>query len=163
MAEFIARPNGKGRRIAIACSRFNQPVVQRLLDGAMQTLVQHGTGDGDIDVIWVPGAWELPVAVRMLLESERYDAIVALGAVIRGETPHFDYIAAETARGLQQLAIEFGVPVTFGVLTTDNDEQADARSGGEHGNKGADAARAALEMADLLDWLDSTRSLDGTA
>jgi 6,7-dimethyl-8-ribityllumazine synthase len=154
MPEFEARPRGAGRRIAVLASRFNEEIVRKLVDGAMGALVGQGTDLGDIDVVWVPGAWELPVAGRYLLETERYDAIVAVGAVIRGETAHFDYIAAEAARGLQQLTLDFGVPVAFGVLTTENEEQAAARAGGAHGNKGADAALAALEMAELFDRLD---------
>ena len=154
MPEFVAQPRGAGRRIGVIASRFNEPVVRRLVDGAMETLVANGTELDAIDLIWVPGAWELPVAARYLLETDRYDALVALGAVIRGETKHFDYIAGETSRGLQQLTLDFGVPIGFGVLTTDDDAQADARAGGAHGNKGADAALAALEMAELFDRLD---------
>jgi 6,7-dimethyl-8-ribityllumazine synthase len=159
MPEFVARPRGAGRRVAVLASRFNEEIVRRLVDGALGALVGQGADLDDVDVIWVPGAWELPVAARYLLESERYDAIVAVGAVIRGETAHFDYIAGETARGLQQLTLDFGVPVTFGVLTTDTEEQAAARAGGAHGNKGADAALAALEMAELFDRLDVTDSV----
>jgi 6,7-dimethyl-8-ribityllumazine synthase len=162
MPEFIAEPNGEGRRVAVVASRFNEPIVRRLVDGALETLVARGVDLDAADLLWVPGAWELPVAIRYLLESDRYDAIVALGAVIRGETAHFDYIAGETARALQQLAIEFGVPVSFGVLTTEDDAQAEARAGGAHGNKGADAVLAALEMADLFDRLDMVnRAGDG--
>ena len=158
MPEFAARPRGAGRRVAVLASRFNEEIVRRLVDGALGALVGQGADLNDIDVIWVPGAWELPVAARYALETERYDAIVALGAVIRGETAHFDYIAAETARGLQQLNLDFGVPVTFGVLTTDTEEQAAERAGGAHGNKGADAALAALEMAELFERLDVTET-----
>jgi 6,7-dimethyl-8-ribityllumazine synthase len=154
MPEFVAQPRGAGRRIGVIASRFNESVVRRLVDGAMDTLVANGTELDAIDLIWVPGAWELPVAARYLLETDRYDALVALGAVIRGETKHFDYIAGETSRGLQQLTLDFGVPIGFGVLTTEDDAQADARAGGAHGNKGADAALAALEMAELFDRLD---------
>ena len=162
MPEFVAQPRGAGRRIAVIASRFNESVVRRLVDGAVSTLVERGTALDDIDIVWVPGAWELPVTARFLVESGRYDALVALGAVIRGETRHFDYIAGESARGLQQLTLDFGVPIAFGVLTTDDDEQAEARAGGAHGNKGADAALAALEMADLLDGLDvANRTSDG--
>jgi 6,7-dimethyl-8-ribityllumazine synthase len=107
-----------------------------------------------VDVVWVPGAWELPVTIERLLTTDRYDAIVAVGAVIRGETAHFDYIAGEAARGLADLQREFNVPIGFGVLTTDTDAQAEARAGGTHGNKGWDAALAALEMADLFARLD---------
>jgi 6,7-dimethyl-8-ribityllumazine synthase len=161
MPEFIAEPNGGGRRIAVVASRFNEDVVRKLVEGAIHALVERGAALDDIDLMWVPGAWELPVTARYLLETERYDAIVALGAVIRGETPHFDYVAGEAARGLQHLAMEFGVPVSFGVLTTEDDAQAEARAGGAHGNKGADAALAALEMADLFQRLDMIRQSDG--
>jgi 6,7-dimethyl-8-ribityllumazine synthase len=160
MPEFVAEPNGAGRQIAVVASRFNEDVVRKLVDGAVSALVAHGTSLDDIDVIWVPGAWELPVATRYLLESERYDAIVAVGAVIRGETRHFDFIAGEASRALQQLAAESGTPVSFGVLTTDDDAQAEARAGGAHGNTGSDAALAALEMADLFDRLDLMRQHD---
>ncbi len=153
MAEFSGVPSGSGRRVAVVVSRFNESVTQKLVDGAMDALTRHDTRFDDIDVVWVPGAWELPAAARLLLSSERYDAIVALGAVIRGETPHFDFVAGEAARGLAQASAEFETPVGFGLLTCDDMEQAEARSGGEHGNKGWDAALAALEMADLFDRL----------
>jgi 6,7-dimethyl-8-ribityllumazine synthase len=153
MAEFSGIPSGSGRRVAVVVSRFNESVTQKLVDGAMDALTRHDTRFDDIDVVWVPGAWELPAAARLLLASERYNAIVALGAVIRGETPHFDFVAGEAARGLAQASAEFETPVGFGLLTCDNMEQAEARSGGEHGNKGWDAALAALEMADLFDRL----------
>jgi 6,7-dimethyl-8-ribityllumazine synthase len=162
MPEFTAQPSGAGRRVAVIASRFNESIVQRLVDGALDALVKQGTALDAVDVVWVPGAWELPVTARYLLETERYDAIVALGAVIRGETKHFDYIAGEAARGLQQLTLDFGVPIAFGVLTTEDDAQAEARAGGAHGNKGADAALAALEMADLFDRLDmASHASDG--
>jgi 6,7-dimethyl-8-ribityllumazine synthase len=154
MAEFVGMPTGGGRRFAIAASRFNEEVVEKLLDGALQTLVEKGVALDDIDVVWVPGAWELPMVVRKLLSSDRYSGIVAVGAVIRGDTPHFDYVAGECARGLAQASAEFDTPVAFGVLTTDNDEQAEARAGGSMGNKGHEAAMAVLEMADLFDRLD---------
>jgi 6,7-dimethyl-8-ribityllumazine synthase len=156
MAEFAGLPTGAGRRFAIAASRFNPEITEKLLDGALETLVEKGVALDDIDIVWVPGAWELPMAVRKLMMSDRYSAIVAVGAVIRGDTPHFDYVAGEAARGLAVASAEFDVPVGFGVLTTDNDEQAVERSGGKHGNKGRDAALAALEMADLFDRLDVT-------
>jgi 6,7-dimethyl-8-ribityllumazine synthase len=124
----------------------------------MDALVRHGAALDDVDVVWVPGAWELAVAVRRLLSMDRYDAVLALGAVIRGETPHFDYVAGESARALQQAATEFETPVAFGVLTCDTTAQALARAGGDHGNKGWDAAMAALEMIDLLDRLDAADS-----
>lgn len=155
MAEFTGSPEGRGRRVAVVVARFNQTVTQRLLEGALDGLVRHGVAFDDIDVTWVPGAWELPAAARRLLASDRYTALVALGAVIRGETPHFDYVAGEASRGLAQAAAEFDVPIGFGVLTCDTMQQADARAGGAHGNKGWDAALAALEMADLFDRLDA--------
>lgn len=153
MAEFTGTPSGAGRRIAVVVSRFNEAVTQKLVDGAIDALTRHDTPFDDIDVVWVPGAWELPAAARLLLASERYHALVALGAVIRGETPHFDYVAGEAARGLAQAGAEFDTPVGFGLLTCDTTAQAEARAGGAHGNKGWDAALAALEMADLFDRL----------
>jgi 6,7-dimethyl-8-ribityllumazine synthase len=154
MAEFVGLPTGAGRRFAIVASRFNQEIVEKLLDGALETLVEKGVLLDDIDIVWVPGAWELPIAARRLLGSDRYSGLVAVGAVIRGDTPHFEYVCTECARGLAQAAAEFDVPVGFGVLTTDNDAQAEARAGGDMGNKGHEAAMAALEMADLFDRLD---------
>jgi 6,7-dimethyl-8-ribityllumazine synthase len=154
MPEFVGNPTGAGRRFAIVASRFNQEVVEKLLDGALETLVDKGVALDDIDVVWVPGAWELPIAARRLLSSDRYSGIVAVGAVLRGDTPHFEYVSSECARGLAQASAEFDVPIGFGVLTTDNDAQAEARAGGEMGNKGHEAAMAALEMADLFDRLD---------
>jgi 6,7-dimethyl-8-ribityllumazine synthase len=149
MAEFTGTPHGRGRRVAVVASRFNEPVTRQLADGAVTALVRAGVTDADLDVVWVPGAWELPAAARMLLDTDRYDALVALGAVIRGETPHFEYVAGEAARGLAAASAEYGTPIGFGLLTCDTLEQAYARAGGPHGNKGADAALAALEMADL--------------
>jgi 6,7-dimethyl-8-ribityllumazine synthase len=156
MAEFAGSPTGDERRFAVVASRFNQGIVEKLVDGALDALVRHGASADDVDVVWVPGAWELPIAARRLLASERYDALVAVGAVIRGDTPHFDYVAGEASRGLARASEDFDVPIGFGLLTCDNDEQAQARAGGAHGNKGWDAALAALEMADLFDRLDAT-------
>lgn len=154
MAELSGSPTGTGRRVAVVASRFNETITRALVDGALDALVRHGARFDDIDVIWVPGAWELPLAVRRAMATERYEAVVALGAVIRGETPHFDYVAGEASRGLADAAHDSDVPVGFGLLTCDTMEQAEARAGGPHGNKGWDAALAALEMADLLDHLD---------
>lgn len=154
MAEFTGAPSGEGRNVAVVVSRFNESITSKLSDGAMDALVRHGVAVSDIDLVWVPGAWELPGAARRLMGTERYDAIVAVGAVIRGETPHFDYVAGEAARGLAQAMAEFEVPVGFGLLTCDTMEQAEARAGGAHGNKGWDAALAALEMIALYDQLD---------
>jgi 6,7-dimethyl-8-ribityllumazine synthase len=154
MAEFAGIPDGHGRRIAVLVSRFNESITQRLEEGAVGALLRAGVADADLDVIRVPGAWELPIAARAALATERYDALVAVGAVIRGETPHFDYVAGAAAEGLAQVSAEYEIPVGFGVLTCDTLAQAEARAGGAHGNKGADAALAALEMVDLASRLD---------
>ncbi len=154
MAEFIGEPAGAGRRVVIVAARFNQHVTEKLVEGALDACVRHGVRFEDVDVLWVPGAWELPPAVAKALQTERYDACVALGAVVRGDTPHFDYVAGEASRGLSMLQGEFGVPIGFGLLTCDTMEQAEARAGGAHGNKGWDAALAVLEMADLFGRLD---------
>jgi 6,7-dimethyl-8-ribityllumazine synthase len=160
MAEFAGVPAGSARRIVVVASRFNEQITRKLVDGAMDALVRHGVASGEIDLVWVPGAWELPLAVRHALATERYDACVALGAVIRGDTPHFDYVAGEASRGLADAARDSDLPVAFGVLTCDNAEQAEERSGGSHGNKGWDAALAALEMIDLFDRLDAEGGSD---
>jgi len=154
MPEFNGTPRGQGRRFAVVVSRFNETITQRLVEGALDALVRHGVAFDDIDVLWVPGAWELPLAARRAAATERYDGLVALGAVIRGDTPHFDYVAGEASRGLAAASTEFDVPIGFGVLTCDTVAQAEARAGGEHGNKGWDAALAALEMVDLFDHVD---------
>ena len=154
MAEFNGVPNGEGRRYAVLASRFNNNITSKLADGAMDALVRHGAASEDVDLVWVPGAWELPFAARRLAQTERYNAIVVVGAVIRGDTPHFDFVAGEASRGLADASTEYEIPIGFGLLTTDNMEQAEARAGGEFGNKGWDAAIAALEMSDLFERLD---------
>jgi 6,7-dimethyl-8-ribityllumazine synthase len=154
MAEFIGQPVGHGRRFAVVASRFNETITIKLAEGAVDALTRHGATFEDIDMVWVPGAWELPSAARKLLASDRYVAIIAVGAVIRGDTPHFAYVAGEASRGLADASAEFDRPIGFGLLTCDTMEQAEARAGGEHGNKGWDAAMAALEMADLFDRLE---------
>lgn len=156
MAEFAGTPTGRGAHVGVVVSRFNETITRRLVDGALDALVRHGVALDDIDVVWVPGAWELPVAARRLLGSGRYDVLVALGAVIRGDTPHFDYVAGEASRGIAQASEEYETPIGFGLLTCDTMEQAEARTGGAHGNKGWDAALAALEMSDLFERLDAT-------
>ena len=156
MAEFNGFVTGEGRRFAVVASRFNHHITEKLAEGAMDALVRHGTASEDVDLVWVPGAWELPVTARRLLASERYDAVVAVGAVIRGDTPHFDYVAGEASRGLAEASSEYDIPIGFGLLTTDTMEQAESRAGGAHGNKGWDAAVAALEMADLFERLDGS-------
>jgi 6,7-dimethyl-8-ribityllumazine synthase len=141
-------------RFAIVTTRFNEFVVEPLLRGALDALKRHGANEKQIEIVRVPGAFDMPVVVRKLALSRRYEALIALGAVIRGQTPHFDYVAGECASGLARIALESGVPVGFGVLTTETMEQAVDRAGGKAGNKGADAALAALEMANLLRRLD---------
>ena len=147
-------PSGAGRRIAVLASRFNETIVKKLVDGALEALLKHGVVYDDIDVFWVPGAWELPLAARSVLAGGRYDGLVAVGAVIRGETAHFDFIAGEASRGLADVSADSDTPIGFGVLTCETDEQAEARAGGAHGNKGWDAAIATLEMVDLLARLE---------
>ena len=142
---------GSGLRFAIVISRFNELVSGRLLDGAIDVLIRHDVRHQDIEVYWVPGAWELPLITKELALSGKYDAIVAVGAVIQGDTPHFDFVCAEMSKGLAQVGLEHRVPVGFGVLTTTNLEQALVRAGSKAGNKGAEAALAALEMVKLLE------------
>jgi 6,7-dimethyl-8-ribityllumazine synthase len=142
-----------GRRFAVAVSRFNEVVTTRLLDGAVAAFRRHGVSEADVEVAWVPGAFELPVVARSLAVSDRFDSVVCLGAVIRGETDHYRYVAGQAAAGIQRVTLETSVPCIFGVLTTDTLEQALDRAGGEHGNKGWDAATAAIEIAGLLDQL----------
>lgn len=153
-AELRGRLEPGSGRFAIVASRFNDLVTERLTEGARAALIQHDVPETAIDTISVPGAWELPQAVERVARTGHYAAVIAIGCVIRGETPHFDYIAAEAARGLAATARATGVPITFGVLTTDTAEQALARAGGAKGNKGWDAALAALEMADLFRRLE---------
>ena len=141
---------GRGVRAAVVAGRFNEAVGRRLVDGALDCLRRHGVTDGDISVIWVPGAFELPTAAMRLASSGEVDAIVCVGAVIRGETAHFDYVAGHAANGLGEVSLRTGVPVAFGVLTTENSEQAMERAGGKAGNKGFEAALAALEMVNLF-------------
>ena len=142
-------------RFAIVAARFNDFVVEPLMRGALDALRRHGVADKQVDIVRVPGAFDIPIVARKLALSQRYAALIALGAVIRGQTPHFDYVAGECAGGIARIALETGVPIAFGVLTTDNAEQAVDRAGGKAGNKGADAALVALEMANLLRRLDN--------
>jgi len=142
-------------RFAIVAARFNDMIVDSLIRGAVDALLRHGAGEKQIEVVRVPGAYDLPFVAKRLASSKRYDAIVALGAVIRGATPHFDHVAGQCAAGLARASEETGVPVAFGVLTTDTIEQAIERAGTKAGNKGADAALCALELANLLKRLES--------
>jgi 6,7-dimethyl-8-ribityllumazine synthase len=145
---------GSGRRVAIAASRFNRLVTDPLVAGAVSELRRHGVEEADVDLAWVPGAFELPLAAERLAATGRYAAVVAIGAVVRGATPHFDHVAGQAAAGLAAVTRATGVPVAFGVLTCDTMEQALERAGGKAGNKGAEAAVCALEMAGLLEAID---------
>lgn len=142
--------SGSERKFGITVARFNSFITEKLLDGAVDTLVRHGVEDSDIDVIWTPGAFELPLTAKTMAVSEKYDGVIVLGCVIRGATPHFDYVAGAAAKGVAQAMMETGLPVIFGVLTTNTIEEAIERAGTKAGNKGADAAMAALEMANLM-------------
>jgi 6,7-dimethyl-8-ribityllumazine synthase len=153
MAEARALPIAG--RIGVVVSRYNESVTTRLLQGARLCLAERGVDESRVDVVWVAGAWELPVAARALLVDGAHDALCALGAVVRGETPHFDFVAGESARGLMDLQLEFGVPIGFGLLTTDTMAQAVARAGGEAGNKGYEAMAAALDAAAAIGRRDA--------
>jgi len=143
------RLDAKGLKVGILVSRFNSFISDRLVDGAVDALLRHGADQDNLVVVRVPGAFEIPPAARKMATSGRYDALICLGAVIRGATPHFDYVSAEVSKGIAAVSMEAGIPVTFGVLTTDTLEQAIERAGSKAGNKGFDAAMAAIEMANL--------------
>ena len=143
----------EGIKIGIVAARFNEFIVSKLVGGAQDACVRHGVKDEDIDLAWVPGAFEIPLAAQKLAQSGKYDAVICLGAVIRGSTSHYDLVCNEAAKGIAQVNLQTGVPVTFGVITTENIEQAIERAGTKAGNKGADAAIAALELANLLPQL----------
>lgn len=145
--------NGAGHKIGIVVSRFNDFITDRLLDGAVDCLVQQGVKDEDIEVAYVPGAFEIPSAAKRMVEKKQYNAILCLGAVIRGGTPHFEFVAGEAAKGVGAIALEASIPVLFGVLTTDNLEQATERAGAKSGNKGWETALAAIEMINLCKQL----------
>lgn len=154
MAEVLeGRVTAEGFRFAIVVSRFNDFIGSKLVEGAMDALRRHGAKEEHVHLIKVPGAFEIPLVAKRLAESGRYDAIICLGAVIRGGTPHFDYVAAEVSKGIATVALETKIPITFGVLTTDNLEQAIERAGAKSGNKGWDAAVAAMEMVNLFKQL----------
>ena len=146
---------GSGLRIAIVVSRFNSFVTDRLLSGALDGLVRHGVIENNIEVYRCPGAFEIPAAAKKVVDLKKHDAVICLGAVIRGETPHFDYVAGESTKGVGQLSLTSNVPVIYGILTTDTVEQAIDRAGAKSGNKGFDAALAAIEMANLFKQLPS--------
>ncbi len=141
---------GKGLKFGVVVSRFNEFITRRLLEGAQDALLRHGTSGVDIEVAWVPGAFEIPLIAKKLAQSKKYDAIICLGAVIKGGTPHFEYIIAEVTKGIASVSLEIGVPITYGVISTDTLEQAVERAGTKEGNKGFDAAVSAIEMANLV-------------
>jgi 6,7-dimethyl-8-ribityllumazine synthase len=146
-------PDGAGRRVGIVVARFHEHVTAKLLEGALAGLRAHGVAEHAVDVAWVPGAFEIPLVARRFASAGGYDAVICLGAVVRGETAHFDLVAGEAARGIAEVSRDSGIPVIFEVLATESLADAEARAGGPHGNKGWDAAETALEMADLLDRL----------
>jgi 6,7-dimethyl-8-ribityllumazine synthase len=151
IAKHVGRLDASGLRVGIVAARFNEAVVERLVDGAVDTLLRHGALANDVAVAWVPGAFELPVVLRRMAQTGRFDALVSLGCVVRGATPHFDYVAGECASGSSAVARETGLPVAFGVLTVDTWEQAVERAGGKLGNKGGEAALAAVETARVIE------------
>lgn len=143
----------KGKKFGIVVSRFNSFLTQKLLDGAVDTLKRHGAGENDIEVAWVPGSFEIPYAAKKLAEDKKFNAVICLGVVIRGGTPHFEYIANEVAKGIANISMETGVPTIFGIITSDTLEQAIERSGTKQGNRGESAALSAIEMANLFEVL----------
>jgi 6,7-dimethyl-8-ribityllumazine synthase len=149
--EYIGEISGKGKKVAIVVSRFNEFVTERLVKEAIEELIQNGVEKNDIDVYKVPGSFEIPVVIKRLLEKKKYHGILALGAVIRGDTPHFEYVAGEVTRGIGRLTLDYGIPISFGIITADTMDDAIERAGGKKGNKGRDSARALLEILGLLE------------
>ena len=155
MANYEGNLQAEGIKLAIVISRFNDLITRRLLDGAHDAIARHGGSLDGVDTFWVPGAFEIPLVAKKLAESGKYDAVIALGAVIRGGTPHFDYVAGEAAKGIGQTMLQTGVPIIFGVITTDTIEQAIERAGVKLSNRGAEAAMSAIEMVNLLRAVDA--------
>ncbi len=153
--QFEGKLLGKGLKFGLVVSRFNEFITSKLLEGAQDALVRHGASGADIEVAWVPGSFEIPLIAKKLAQSKRYDAIVCLGAVIRGGTPHFDYIAAEVSKGVARVGLETGLPVMYGVITADTLEQAIERAGTKMGNRGFEVAEHAIEMANLINCISS--------
>ena len=150
MKKFEGKFNGKGIKIGIVAGRFNEFITSKLVGGAVDVLKRNDVNEEDIDIAWVPGAFEIPLITKKMAESKKYDAIIPLGAVIKGSTPHFDYVCAEVSKGVAQISLQTGLPIMFGVLTTNNIEEAIERAGTKAGNKGSDVAFGALEMIDLI-------------
>ena len=146
---------GKGKKFGIVISRFNEFISQKLLEGALDTLTRHGVDEKNVVVVWTPGAFEIPIAAQSMANSKKYDAVICLGAIIRGKTPHFDYIASEVAKGVARISLDSGIPCIFGIITADTLEQAIERAGTKEGNKGRDAALTAIEMANLCEAVAS--------
>jgi 6,7-dimethyl-8-ribityllumazine synthase len=159
--EFSGNLIGTGKKFGIVVSRFNDFISKKLLEGALDSLLRHGVADDDIEVYWVPGSFEIPLAAKKVAASGAFDAVVCVGAVIRGETPHFDYVAAEVSKGIAAVSLESGIPVLFGVVTADTLEQAIERAGTKAGNKGAKAAEAAIEIANLFSGMPSRGGTSG--
>lgn len=149
MKEIIGQMIVKGKQFGIVISRFNELVSREMLAGAVDTLLRHGVKDNEITTVWVPGSFEIPSITQKLVQTKKYDALICLGAVVRGDTPHFDYIAAEVSKGIAQIGLQAGIPVAFGILTVDTLEQALERAGSKAGNKGRQAAETAIEMVSL--------------
>lgn len=150
MKKFEGKFNGRGVKIGIVAGRFNEFITSKLVGGAVDVLKRNDVNEEDIDIAWVPGAFEIPLITKKMAESKKYDAIITLGAVIKGSTPHFDYVCAEVSKGVAQISLQTGLPIMFGVLTTNNIEEAIERAGTKAGNKGSDVAFGALEMIDLI-------------
>ena len=150
MKKFEGKFNGKGVKIGIVAGRFNEFITSKLVGGAVDVLKRNDVNEEDIDIAWVPGAFEIPLITKKMAESKKYDAIITLGAVIKGSTPHFDYVCAEVSKGVAQISLQTGLPIMFGVLTTNNIEEAIERAGTKAGNKGSDVAFGTLEMIDLI-------------
>ena len=150
MKKIEGKFNGKGVKIGIVAGRFNEFITSKVVGGAVDVLKRNDVNDEDIDIAWVPGAFEIPLITKKMAESKKYDAIITLGAVIKGSTPHFDYVCAEVSKGVAQISLQTGLPIMFGVLTTNNIEEAIERAGTKAGNKGSDVAFGALEMIDLI-------------
>ena len=155
MKKFEGRLVSEGIKIGIVCARFNDFIVSKLLSGCEDTLLRHGVQPDEIAVAWVPGAFEIPLIASKMAKSGRFDAVIALGAVIRGSTPHYDYVCSEVSKGIANVALNSGIPVMFGVITTENIEQAIERAGSKAGNKGSECAQGAIEMVNLIRALDS--------
>lgn len=149
MKEIVGQMVVKGKQFAIVISRFNELVSREMLAGAVDTLLRHGVKDNELTTVWVPGSFEIPSITQKLVQAKKYDAVICLGAVVRGDTPHFDYIAAEVSKGIAQIGLQSGIPVAFGILTVDTLEQALERAGSKAGNKGRQAAETAIEMVSL--------------